>query len=193
MTQAKSVHSTPSTNTSAFSRRSFIVQAAGAVAAGGALGVSLPLPALPAPTALSSATEADPIFAAIDAHRRAVATHEQAVETEFSLEDNLPADRRRSCITMWKEEIAEDDDPRWPASCLARMAASISMDDLAFDLLNTEPTTIAGVEALLRYFANQEEGFFPECNDDGSAVAFGNDLVSHAADALRMIAAPSPV
>jgi len=44
------------------------------------------------------------------------------------------------------------------------------MDDLAIDLLNTEPTTVAGIEALLRYFADQEEGVFPDevNHDDGS-------------------------
>jgi hypothetical protein len=43
------------------------------------------------------------------------------------------------------------------------------MDDLAIDLLNTEPTTVAGIEALLRHFADQDEGLFPDnvCNDDG--------------------------
>jgi hypothetical protein len=45
MDQAKSVLSTPSTNTSAASRRTFLAQAAGAAAGGAALGASLPLPA----------------------------------------------------------------------------------------------------------------------------------------------------
>jgi hypothetical protein len=45
MDQAKSVHSTPPTNTSAASRRAFLAQAAGAAAGGAALGASLPLSA----------------------------------------------------------------------------------------------------------------------------------------------------
>jgi hypothetical protein len=90
MTQADRVLSTPPTNTSAptpqSSRRGFLVQAAGVAAGGAALGAGLPLPApLVAP---SSAAEADPIFAAIDAHRSAVAAHGQDVGIENSLEES---------------------------------------------------------------------------------------------------------
>jgi hypothetical protein len=161
------------------------------VAAGAAaLGAGLPLPAPPAAIAQSSDAEAAPISAAIEAHRRAIAAHGDAVSAESALEQSLPADRRRSRITVWEETIVEGDDPRWPASERARRAASNSMDHLAIDLLNTEPTTVAGVEALLRYFADQEDALFPEdvSNDDGSVETFGACLVRHAADALRKIA-----
>jgi hypothetical protein len=199
MTQADSVHSTPPTNTSAptpkSSRRGFLVQAAGVAAGGAALGAGLPLPASPAATAQSSAAEADPIFAAIEAHRRAVAAHGEAVDTENALEVSLPDDQSQSRITVWEETIVETDDPRWPAAGRARMAASKSMDDLAIDLLNTEPATVAGIEALLRYFADQEQEIFPEevSHDDGSEGTFGAYLVRHAADALRKIARPTPI
>jgi len=166
------------------------------VAAGGAaLGVGLPLPSSPARTAQSSDAEADPIFAAIEAHRTALADHSAAVQIENDLEETLPRDKRRSKLTVWEETIVETDDPRWPPAQRYRMDASNSMDDLAIDLLNTEPTTVAGIEALLRYFADQEEGLFPEevSHDDGSVDTFGAYLVRHAADALRKIARPSPV
>jgi hypothetical protein len=194
MTQADSVLSTPPTNTSALtpqsSRRDFLVQAASVAAAGAAIGASLPLPALPIAGARSSDTEADPIFAAIEAHRRAIAAHGDAVSAESALEQSLPTDRTRSRITAWRKAIVESDDPRWVAAVRARWDASELMDDVAIDLLNTEPATIAGIEALLRYFADQEEALFPGevSNDDGSAEAFGAYLVRHAADALRKIA-----
>jgi hypothetical protein len=194
MTQAKSVHSTPPTNTSAptpqSSRRGFLVQAAGAAAGGAAIGAGLPLPAPSAATLQSSDAEVDPIFAAIEAHRRAVAAHGEAVETEMALEVSLPEGQRQSDIKVWEEKIVETDDPRWLAAVRARWEASNSMDDLAIDLLNTEPTTVAGIEALLRYFADQEEGLFPDnaSDDDGSEETFGTYLVRHAADALRKIA-----
>jgi hypothetical protein len=193
MIQAESVLSTPPTNTSATSRRAFLVQAAGVAAGGAALGAVLPLPAVPAAPAQSSAAEADPIFAAIEAHRKAVAAHSEAVGTEMALEISLPADRRRSRITVWEEKIVETDDPRWLAAIRAVSAASDSMDDLAINLLNTEPTTVAGIEALLSYFANQEEALFPGevRNDDGSVEMFGSYLVRHAADALRKITRPN--
>jgi hypothetical protein len=194
MTQADSVHSTPPTNTSAptpqSSRRGFLAQAAVAAAAGAALGASLPLPALPVASAQSSGVEADPIFAAIEAHRRAVATHDETVGTESVLEVGLPADRTRSRVKAWEETIVEGDDPRWVAAVRTRWNASELMDDVAIDLLNTQAATVAGVEALLRYFAAQEDALFPEevTDDDGSVVTFRSCLLRHAADALRKIA-----
>ena len=189
MPKADSVHSTPPTNTSATSRRAFLAQAAIVAAAGGTLGVTLPLPPLPAAIA-ECETAADPIYAAIEAHRRAIAAHGDAVSAESALEQSLPSDRRRSRITVWEETIVEGDDPRWPASERARMVASNAMDDMAIDLLNTEPTTVAGVEALLRYFADREEALFPVdvSDDDGSEETFVACLIRHAADALRKIA-----
>jgi hypothetical protein len=61
------------------------------------------------------------------------------------------------------------------------------MDNRAIDLLNVTPTTLIGIEALLRYFVGQEEALFPEeaTESDGSTCAFGTLLVHHAADALR--------
>ena len=100
MAQAESVLSTPPTNTSATtpsqsSRRGFLVQAAGVAAAGAALGAGLPLPASSSATPLSLDAEADPIFAAIEAHRAAIAAHDQAVGIEDSLEESLPDEQRQ--------------------------------------------------------------------------------------------------
>jgi hypothetical protein len=186
------VLSTPPTNTSALtpqsSRRGFLVQAAGVAAGGAALGAGLPLPAAPAATMQSSGAEADPIFAAIEAHRRAIAAHGEAVGIEMALEVSLPDDRRLT--DAWEDKIVETDDPRWPAALRAVSAASSAMDDAAIDLVNTEPATLAGIEALLRYFADQEDALFPDevSNDEGSDEAFGACLVRHAADAIGKVA-----
>jgi hypothetical protein len=161
------------------------------------IAAAVPAPAAPTPeaelielVARRSAQSPDPILDAIDAHRRAIVAHGEAVGIEFALEERLPDDQRQSNITVWEEKIVETDDPMWLAAVRARWEASNSMDDLAIDLLNTEPATAAGVEALLRYFAEQEEAIFPEevCNDDGSAEAFGACLVRHSAGALRKLA-----
>ncbi len=84
MIQADRVHSTPPTNTSATapqsSRRGFLVQAAGVAAGGAAIGAGLPLPASPAATAQRGDAEADPIFAAIEAHRIAQQAYITAVD-----------------------------------------------------------------------------------------------------------------
>ena len=73
MIQADSVHSTPPTNTSATSpqssRRGFLVQAAVVAAGGAAIGAGCRASYRPL-TAQSSAADADPILAAIEAHRR---------------------------------------------------------------------------------------------------------------------------
>jgi len=194
MIQADSVHSTPPTNTSAptpqSSRRGFLVQATAVAAAGAAIGVGLPLPAPIAAPLQSSDAEADPIFAAIEAHRKAVAAHEKAVDLEMALEESLPDDQRQ---TVGKEEIVETDDPRWLAALRVVSAASNAMDDAAIDLVNIEPATVAGVEGLLRYFADDEDNSFPDGVDrgDGSEETFGTYLARHAADALRKIAVRS--
>jgi hypothetical protein len=194
MAKADGVHSTLPTNTSVLtpqsSRRGFLVQATVAAAAGAAIGVGLPLPALPVASAQSSGVEADPIFAAIEAHRRAVATHDETVGVESALEVGLPADQTRSRVRAWEETIVEGDDPRWVAAVRTRWNASELMDDAGIGLLNTEPATVAGVEALLRYFATQEDALFPEevHDDDGSEETFRSCLLRHAADALRKIA-----
>jgi hypothetical protein len=184
---------TPPTNTSAStsksSRRGFLVQATAAAAGGAALGAGLPLPASPAATAHSEAS-VDPILAAIEAHRRAAAAHDETVNLEMALEESLPDDQRQSC----GETVLETDDPRWLVALRAVSAAWNTMDDQAINLLRTEPRTIAGIKALLRYFADQEgENLFPDevRNDDGSAETFGSCLVRHAADALRKIARPN--
>jgi hypothetical protein len=176
------VHGTPPTNTSAptpqSSRRGFLVQAAGVAAGGAALGAGLPLPSGTA----QSSEAADPIFVAIEAHRQAATAHENALNAESHLDESL-SDEQKS------------DDPRWRAATEATSKASRAMDGVAMDLLNTELMTLAGIEALLRYFADRDEGLFPAgvCNDDGLEETFETELIRHAADALRKIARPSPI
>jgi hypothetical protein len=77
MTEADSVHSTPPTNTSV-TRRSVLGTAAGAAAALAATGAS-PMAAAPAP---------DPVYAAIEAHRKAESFNEA--------ERRLPLKSKRS-------------------------------------------------------------------------------------------------
>jgi hypothetical protein len=160
------------------SRRGFLVQAAGIAAGGAALGATLPLPTPPATIAQGS--DPDPIFAAIEAHQRAIAAHAEAVDIESRLDESL-SDEQQS------------DDPRWLAATKALNEASSVMDDMGIELLNTELTTLGGIEALLRHFADRDEGIFPSgvCNDDGSEETFDTELIRYAADALREIARPN--
>jgi hypothetical protein len=86
MAQADRVHSTPPTNTPIDSkRRRFLAVAAGAsVASVGTLAVAA---AMPAATPYRAACAVDPIYAAIDAHRRANAAHWAAIEASEGLTD----------------------------------------------------------------------------------------------------------
>jgi hypothetical protein len=90
---AKNVHNTPPLNASASSRRAFLVQAAGAAAGGATVGASLPLLAPSAATAQSSDAEADPVFVAIEAHRKAAEALEQAREPWDEVDDLHPEAR----------------------------------------------------------------------------------------------------
>jgi len=144
--------------------------------------------ATPAAATRTPQAEADPIFAAIEAHRRAIAAHGEAVGIEMALEVSLPDDRRLTDVR--EDKIVETDDPRWPAALRAVSAASSAMDDAAIDLVNIEPTTVAGVEGLLRYFADDEDNIFPDgvARGDGSEETFETYLARHAADAHRDLA-----
>jgi len=84
MTQADSVHSTPPTDTPIDpNRRRFLTVAAGAsVASVGTLAVA----AMPAAAPDSAACAVDPIYAAIEAHRKAHAAHMASLELQNCFE-----------------------------------------------------------------------------------------------------------
>jgi hypothetical protein len=141
MTQADSVHSTPPTNTSAGqSRRSIL----GAIATGA---VATLASAIAEPGA--AAFPADPIFAAIDAKRAADAAHGAACDALSEAED------RYGVASDEAEEVFE----RGGAACHTAYEAG-------WALATTQPTTLAGVLAVLR-FANQFEDEGNEWPDTG--------------------------
>jgi hypothetical protein len=81
-----------------------------------------------------SAVEPDPIFAAIEAHRSAYSSYTQCVTNELALEEELPADKRRSSFTAWKRVIVESDDPRWIAAERGTMEGIEAADRAAISL-----------------------------------------------------------
>jgi len=121
-----------------------------------------------ASTAANNA-DLDPIFAAIDAHRRAEAEFSAALGRLSDLENELPEERRRSEIKMGVLAIVLQDDPLWIQLQRTVLAASKIADEAATQLLNTRPTTLAGVAAVLRYAYDVERrGLeFPSGYDDG--------------------------
>jgi hypothetical protein len=146
MTQADSVHSTPPTNTSAkHSRRSILGAITGsAAAAGGIAGIT---------PAIAAALPADPIFAAIDAFRRAdascVAVHGDIPDELMDLQHaafsvvlrtrpSTPAGL--AALTTWAREQA--DWLRANASCLHGKdlcALTVSIDDATRGMSGLEP------------------------------------------------------
>lgn len=111
----------------------------------------------------------DPIFAAIEAHKAADKRFAAAVAQEFRLEDELPQEVRQSWTAVWGESNIETDDPRWIEAIKARDEASDTADQLAWGLVETPPTTVAGAAALLAYMAKVNEGCMPD-NDFHQAV-----------------------
>ena len=107
-------------------------------------------------TSLAPTAAADPIFSAIEAHKNALADFKAEVENHSVLENELRKERRESSITIWEERIIETDDPRWIAAERATFAKSDLVDEVAANLASVEPTTMAGVAALLKYFAAVE-------------------------------------
>jgi hypothetical protein len=94
---------------------------------------------------------ADPIFAAIKAHKAAHAVLEAAVHRHSELEQSIPRDKRQSKIEAGEEEIVESDDPQWIEAERELHHAFDAETDAACELVTIKPTTPAGMVALLRY------------------------------------------
>lgn len=122
--------------------------------------------------------EPDPIFAAIEAHRRRAGMFTAACNVSSPL-----------C----------DDDPRHPAAQAVTDEASDAMRDAALDLVCIMPTTKAGAAALLHYIASEkltgwslpdriivtDEDVAEEDEDDEHADSFLVATLRHVAESLE--------
>lgn len=111
---------------------------------------SATIPAATSAAVLAFASS-DPAFAAIEAHRRAWAKVEKVIGERCALEEELPPERCRSAIWRWGKEIHDGDDPRWIAVEEATCRAYEKVNAAEDAILEAEPTTVAGVAAILRY------------------------------------------
>jgi hypothetical protein len=130
-------------NTSNPDRRSFLLKAATVAAGSAALAIAPPAIALPGAP--------DPILEAIEAHKAARATWIEWVDRHSDLETELPKDKRQSNIDAWEELIIFADDPRWIEAERELMRTSDLETDAAVVLVTVQPTTLAGILALLNY------------------------------------------
>jgi hypothetical protein len=142
----------------------------------------------------------DPILAAIVSHRKAYDTWESEVHCNFRLQEELPIERQRTLIYADGEEnVVESDDPRWIASERAVAKSYNIRYEAAFALANIEPTSIAGVVALLDYYVevavretHHYACYWPEDltedpNGDGPALPLHHFVMTNVAHALEQI------
>jgi hypothetical protein len=180
MAKANSVLSTPPTSTSAkHSRRSILGAIAGCAAAAGGIaaaeGINLSAntinvlaPKTPSKEiAPSQGIEGDPIFAVIERHRKACREHNEAVDTHMDFEE----------VGMTGEKLEKYN------SLVAETAAAYDeLEDAGLDLINTRPTTLAGIFALCQYikplFAEDEAPDLPEY------ILYDDDTTATPAEAL---------
>jgi hypothetical protein len=109
----------------------------------------------------------DPIFDAIEAHRLACAATRAAFENHSAVENELTAGAQ---VLAGEAE----NDSQWAAVNAAVAEALTAQDDLAVQLLETQPTSIAGAAALLTYYADvvattPPEVVFPELDGYGQS------------------------
>jgi hypothetical protein len=141
MTQADSVLSTPPTNTPVdTTRRRFLAVAAFAsVADAGSLAFAAAAPndipqAVTVPN--GSGFQADLIYEVIERHRKAALAHNEVVDTHCAFEEvGMQGEKRE----QYNRLRAVTD------------AAYDELESVGFDLINTLPTTLAGILALCQY------------------------------------------
>jgi hypothetical protein len=98
----------------------------------------------------------DPIFAAIAAHEASLRALSVGLNVMYTLEEELPKELRKSNVDAWEEVIVETDDPRWIESEKNVHALFDADGGAAIGLINVEPTTLAGLAALMRHVTEYE-------------------------------------
>jgi hypothetical protein len=95
----------------------------------------------------------DPIFALIEQHKQGMRALSAAYRQHSELEKTIPMAQRSWTYTAWDPEPPEGctDPPEWIAAEIAARDACADEDDMLFELLTTEPATLAGAIAALEY------------------------------------------
>ena len=157
-----------------------------------ALAVTAPVVAYADP--LGALIEAnDPILTAITAHRRSLHDYEVALDARSALEAALPNNLRQSHWDVWAEGddwIVPEDALEWIEAERAVFSASEKADEIALQMFDHLPTTLAGVAALLRYMHEDTDQALPEDlqDDDGEYATFRVLMMKHLADVVERLA-----
>jgi hypothetical protein len=132
------------------------------------------------PPAIGS--EADPIFAAIEAHREAMKAWDGALKAWYRLEETLRFQKPKPGIAEAEEHANALDDRE---------------SDAAAELVATTPTTLAGALAVLRYVMGYYDGeseTFPgqshDLLDDEAFLSFVDGIGDAIEDAIEGLALP---
>jgi hypothetical protein len=153
--------------------------------------------ALAAPALALTSAAPDPIFAAIERHKVAFRTSQEA--------------SRIRAHTVDAEWAPEYDPVKVKAADEADSAATDASNDAAYALTTIRSTTMAGVLALLRYVEafnagafflepwpdstvgdwQSEPFFWPESNDEHGIDLFGYAILANVRSALEVMAAAS--
>jgi hypothetical protein len=157
MPKANSVLSTPPTNTSP-TRRNILGTIAAAATA---------IAAKPATAAANGPIAPDPIYEVIEQHRKACAAHNEAINIHTDFEE---VGMTGAKLEKYESLVAETD------------AAYDRLDDVGCDLINTKPTTLAGILALCRYITPlfEEE----DSPDLPTYILYDDDTTATPAEAL---------
>lgn len=138
-----------------------------------------------------AAEATDPIFAAIDRHRRA---YQEWMDShgEDEIEDAVPSERRQSTYygavhgdPDWR---VEGDDPRWIAHIETAIRCGDEHTDASIALVSFETISLAGAVALLEYVASLEakdpESWPDLLDDDGKTRSWHYFLIAGLAETL---------
>jgi hypothetical protein len=109
----------------------------------------------------------DPIYTVIEAHRKACTEHDEAINIHMAFEEiGMEGEK----LEKYNSLVAETD------------AAYDRLDDVGCDLINTKPTTLAGILALCRYV----KPFFGESDPDELPhhILYDDDSTAYPAEAL---------
>lgn len=134
-------------------RRRVLFQAAGVAAGSAVLTMATASPASANAAPAGPLGGPDPIFTLIADHKVAQAELQAACGLLGDLEETIPEDRQKGETRCFEVQIVETDDPRWTAANIRYNASVIKADEIALEMINVAPTSLAGVQAMMLYAA----------------------------------------
>jgi hypothetical protein len=156
------------------------------------------------PKARNTKPAVDPIFAAIEAHRRALIARDLALDAFGKAEQEIPSELRKSYFLSRRrcgeehDHIVDTDAQEWLEVSRAWIEAMDAEFLAAIELTNIKPATIAGVAAVTAYYTQMmaldpcwPEELIDEDAGDTVPQSFETCLSRNLAAALAQINEPA--